>query len=113
MIEAKANSRNLFAIRKKVNGEKIRIFGFRVYPIEYNNSCWRKDCLYFIAPTNLNGKSRIPLTILNTNSSVKPTILNGNRISQTNGRRKIAAMASGQQTTKSKHQSNIPINVLM
>lgn len=56
-----------------------------------------------------NGNMRIAPTTLNTSSSVKPTILKGNRMSQTIGKRKSINKAMGQQRTNNKHQSAIEI----
>jgi hypothetical protein len=66
-----------------------------------------------MAFTNLKGKRRMAPTSLKTISSVKPTILNGNRINQIRGNRTITNKAMGQQHINRKHQSMSAINVRM
>jgi hypothetical protein len=50
---------------------------------------------------------------LKTTSMVNPTILNGRRINQTIGKRKINTSANGQQSTNKMHQRIIAISVLI
>lgn len=56
---------------------------------------------------------KIAVISLNTASSVNPTIRKGNKISQTIGSRNKAIRASGQHSTKRRHQRITAINVLM
>lgn len=67
----------------------------------------------YIARIILNGKSSMPPTILKTSSSVNPTILNGNRISQISGNNNSTTNAIGQHITKRIHQRIKPRNVLI
>ena len=65
------------------------------------------------ARINLNGKSKIPPTILNINSIVKPKILNGIKIIQANINKKKSTIANGQHITKRIHRSRNAIIVFI
>ena len=55
----------------------------------------------------------MPVMSLKTTSRVKPTILNGRRITQISGNRKIRTSANGQHMTNRIHHSMIAIKVLI
>jgi hypothetical protein len=57
-----------------------------------------------MAFTNLKGNRRMAPTSLKTDSNVKATILNGNRINHTRGNSTITNKAMGQQHMNRKHQ---------
>lgn len=64
-----------------------------------------------IAFINLNGNNRIAPTSFKTASSVKATILKGNRINQIKGNSTNTSSAMGQQHINRKHQSIRAISV--
>ncbi|MEO9478022.1 MAG: hypothetical protein ABJG41_20930 [Cyclobacteriaceae bacterium] len=55
----------------------------------------------------------MPSRILNTNSSVKPTILNGSKSSQIKGSKKNKTTATGQEIENKINHRIITINTLM
>lgn len=61
----------------------------------------------------LNGKSKIPPTILNITSIVKPSILKGMRMTQANRNRKNTIIARGQHITNRMQRSKKAITVFM
>jgi hypothetical protein len=66
-----------------------------------------------MALRTLKGNSKIFPIRVNTNPSVKPTILKGKRINQTIGKRKSINKASGQHSTNKRHQKINVIRVFM
>jgi hypothetical protein len=68
---------------------------------------------YLTAPTTLNGSKSIALINLKTASRVRPIILNGNKISQISGSKKIKASANGQHITNKINHKKTAINVFI
>jgi hypothetical protein len=62
---------------------------------------------------NRNGSMKISVITLNTRPILKPTILNGNRMSQINGYSSKRINAKGQQITNKIAQRMMPIKVFM
>ena len=64
-------------------------------------------------PSTLKGNKRIAPTNLKTSEMVRPTIVNGRRISHINGSRKINTSARGQHRASKMNQSRIANKVFI